>query len=334
MQTNSAPTTTIAPPRMIAAIMAGFNLVANHIYLILFPVGLDLLLWFGPHLRIKDLLTPYLTEMNAEMTAAIQPSMKETLTVLMDWWKMAAEHYNLVAGLRSFPVGIPSLFAGSGPLAAPFGAPRMIESPSASGAFTTWLMFALLGLLIGSYYFHLIGHLSMQREQRSSLGQLGWESLQSVLLVILLLIVLLVVFTPVMIFITVLTLISPGLAQIAFILTTMFLIWLLLPLAFSPHGIFTLQLDALRSSILSYRLVRFFLPGTGLFLLVCILISQGLDILWRVPEEKSWMALVGVLGHGFISSGLIAASFIYFANGLRFMQDMMQQKQRSQGVKI
>src|SRR5574340_324814 len=54
--------TTLKPPRMIPTIMAGFNTVANRIWLILIPVALDLLLWFAPKLSIKNLIMPQIVD--------------------------------------------------------------------------------------------------------------------------------------------------------------------------------------------------------------------------------------------------------------------------------
>ena len=38
------------PPRIFKSILAGFNTVANHIYLIILPVLIDMVLWLGPKL--------------------------------------------------------------------------------------------------------------------------------------------------------------------------------------------------------------------------------------------------------------------------------------------
>jgi len=46
--------------------------------------------------------------------------------------------------------------------------------------------------------------------------------------------------------------------------------------------------------------------------MLTIVISQLMDMLWRVPPTESWMMGVGILGHAFISTSLLAASFIYY----------------------
>lgn len=317
-------------PRMFQAITAGFNAVTSHIYLILFPIGLDLLLWFGPHLRVKAALQPFVNDFNAALNASVQPDMKDVITTAQQAWQALLDQFNLLSGLRSFPVGVPSLMAAARPLSTPLGAHSLLESPSIGAAVSSWLLFSLIGLLLGSYYFHLMGRLVTGNPQPTTLGQLGWETMQSVLLVLLLVALALGIGFPVLLFVSFVALFSIGLAQLAMLIIAVMLIWVLLPLVFSAHGIFVFQLDTVRSTLLSFRLVRSFLPGTGLFLMLSFLISQGLDMLWRVPPDNSWMALVGILGHAFISTSLVAASFIYYAGGVKFMQERLQE-QRAEG---
>jgi len=97
-----------------------------------------------------------------------------------------------------------------------------------------------------------------------------------------------------------------------FFIGALLLVWLIMPVFFSVHGIFTLQLDAFRSILGGLRMVRFTLPNTGLFLLVFVIINTGMNFLWNTPSENSWWLLVGIAGHAFVSTALLAASFIYY----------------------
>ena len=51
------------PPGLIASLMRGFNSVANHVLVILPPVLLDLFLWLGPHLRLKNFFQPFIDQL-------------------------------------------------------------------------------------------------------------------------------------------------------------------------------------------------------------------------------------------------------------------------------
>jgi hypothetical protein len=66
------------------------------------------------------------------------------------------------------------------------------------------------------------------------------------------------------------------------------------------------------------------LPTSVLFILTVFLLSKGLDILWLVPTDASWLLLIGILGHAFITTGLLASSFVYYRDALRWMQDMVK----------
>jgi len=95
-------------------------------------------------------------------------------------------------------------------------------------------------------------------------------------------------------------------------------------LVFSPHGIVMHQNNFFTSVKLSALLTRKTLPTTVLFILVIFLLSKGLDILWLVPSETSWLLLVGILGHAFVTTGLLASSFVYYRDALKWMRDMVK----------
>lgn len=76
--------------------------------------------------------------------------------------------------------------------------------------------------------------------------------------------------------------------------------------------------------MLSTRMVKVFLPGTGTFVLTCAVISEGLNLLWSTPAAESWLTLVGIIAHAFIVTGLLAATFYYYRDGIRWMQENLQ----------
>ena len=317
--------TKITPPGLIASFSAGFNAVANHIQLILFPVALDLLLWFGPHLRVKQLIEPYLASLGTRLSQTATPDMSNMFSLGQEAYNTALAHFNLVSLLRTFPVGISSLFASFGPLETPLGTAPIYEITSLANTFGLWLIFSILGILLGSFYFNEVARQSMPEHTPFSLGAVNQSAVQILLMTILAIILLFLLALPVIVIISIVALFSAALAQIAFFIISMFLIWLLLPLFFTPHGIFVYHQNTLKAMWTSLRLVRQFLPTTGMFILFSLLISQGLNLVWLIPPENSWMFLIGIAGHAFISTGLLAASFIYYRNGIHWMQELLKQ---------
>ncbi len=323
MQSDSN-TITITPPRLISSIAAGFNTVANHIYLILFPVALDLLLWLGPHVRIKALFEPFVAQFPSLLADVNVADKANLIKSWVELWKAFLEHFNMLSLLRVFPVGITSLFSSTGPIATPFGTPPAYEIKSAVGLFGAWLILTAIGIAGGSLFFSEIARWSEEEPVPFSFQRMIWQLVQIFLLAVALVVILMIFSIPTSMMLTVLMMFSPGLAQISLFFLILLLLWLLVPLVFAPHGVFIYKQNVLTSMRTSMQLVRYFLPGTGIFLLVALLLGSGMDILWRVPDETSWMTLVGVLGHAFVSTGLLSASFIYYLGGIRWMKESLK----------
>jgi hypothetical protein len=125
---------------------------------------------------------------------------------------------------------------------------------------------------------------------------------------------------------------SIGIGQIALLALIIFaglLIWLLIPLVFSPHGIIVNRYTIWVSMRESIRLTRWTLPTTSLLLLCILLLSEGLNMVWSLPEETSWWTLVGIVGHAFVSTSLLAASFVYYRDADRWVQQVLQRARPS-----
>ncbi|MBK9781715.1 MAG: hypothetical protein IPP55_16965 [Anaerolineales bacterium] len=70
--------------------------------------------------------------------------------------------------------------------------------------------------------------------------------------------------------------------------------------------------NVLTSALSSIQLTRFTLPTSSLFVMTVFLLSYGLNFLWRLPSQDSWMTLLGIFGHSFVTTALLSASFIYY----------------------
>jgi hypothetical protein len=312
------------PPGMISSLTAGFEAIANHVAAILLPVAFDLLLWLGPHLRVETILKPaiaqwvYLTKSSGMNLSA------DTVQQTQKMWTLFAERFNILIILRTFPVGIPSLLAIQSPMSAPIGRPTIVEMSSFLSAFSVAVVLMVTGWIVGGMYFYWISRVTLQRKVETVITDMAWSVTQAVLLSITWLTLLIIASIPAMILISIIPLISPTVGQIIYLLLGILVMWLLLPIYFSPHGIFTYGQNAFMSILQSLRMVRFTFPTTGLFVLIIVLISQGLAFLWRTPPESSWFMLVGVLGHAFISTALLASSFIYYRDMNSWLQVILE----------
>jgi hypothetical protein len=78
-------------------------------------------------------------------------------------------------------------------------------------------------------------------------------------------------------------------------------------------------------------MARFTLPTSSMFVLTVFLLSFGLNFLWSIPPKNSWMTAVGILGHSFVTTALLAASFIYYRDMNIWLQGVIE-KMRTNSV--
>lgn len=316
-------------PKLIPSIMSGFEIVANRPWLIILPVLLDIFLWFGPHIRMKNLISPFIE--NYEIPAALRNTdVTELFSATRDLYLVLAERFNLFSGFRTLPLGIPSLVSGTSPIANPVGYPIIWEVGSLSSAFLTWLIISLAGLIACSFYFNAISRAASRDNTESTPGTIGWQTLQLLYLTLLCLAFMLILVFPAMLLVSMVTLVAPALGQIALFFVGLFIIWIITPMLFTPQVIFMQHQPVLKALLSSIRMVRFGLPSTGLFFITLIILSQGLNLLWQAPAENSWLTLVGIGGHALVNTSLIAAIFIYYRDASKWLQTIILQNNLTQ----
>ena len=321
----------LKPPRIIQTIVEGFNLIATHPYLMLFPLLLDVFFWFGPFYRIKDLLSPTLEEMVQVISASmVDTDSVITLESIRSVWDELLSNFNLFSSLRTYPIGIPSLLASKGYTSNPLGNPILFEVGSSSNALNIIFICSFIGLLLGGLYYTLISHLVVNSDEQKTTSAFFKPIAQSFVLVLVLLLILVLLSFPVLCFLSSISVLLPTMGTIPLIILGVILIWVLLPFVFSPHGIFTKQLNAVKAISLSSKFVRISSMATSFFLIIAVSLSYGMDLLWTTPEPDSWLFLLGLIGHAFVSSGILAASFIYYRDGIKWMDEIVKLKPPTQ----
>ena len=327
--------TRLKPPRIIQTLVQGFNLIAAHPYLMLFPLLLDLFFWFGPFFRIKELLTPFLEEMlQSYSTTLVNNDVLPSVEVFREVWSQLLANFNLLTGVRTYPIGVPSLLSLKGYTPNPVGFPLLIEVNSSAAALRVLFISAVIGILLGSIYYALISRL-INKGKEEEKGNLFYLIGQSFSLFIMILILLAILSFPVLCFISSISAFIPTMGMLPLIVLGIIVLWFCLPLVFSPHGIFTRNLSAIRSISLSTKFVRLSSFATSFFLTIAVSLSYGMDLLWSTPKPDSWLFLLGLFGHAFISSGILCASFIYFRDGTRWMEEVIKlSPQNVNGLKM
>ena len=322
------------PPGVMSSLRAGFDTVSSHVWLILLPLLLDLLLWFGPRLSVDQLLGPFFR--------LVFNQMRITLTSSSDVQRFMAyqaalsevvERFNLLSlfgRLQAFPVGISSLLAQTMPIKTPFGSQAVVQVTSVPGLLGLAFLFTVVGWVAGGLYFRWVSGIALGNANRITMISLSWAILQTLILSVIWVVGLLLIFIPAMFILTFLTLFSPLLASAVLLIALFFSFWLIVPLFFTPHGIFVRRQNAFYSIFTSLKMARFTLPTSGLFVLCVFLLTTGMNYLWSVPTDDSWMLLVGIAGHAFITTALLAASFVYYRDVNAWLQAVFEQLQHKQ----
>jgi hypothetical protein len=322
------------PPNLVTALRAGFDAVANKIAIILIPIAFDLLLWLGPHLQIKTLLNQYIDSFTSSANSTLQTG--DVVGSMVEPLRSAATQFNLLSVMRTLPVGIPSLMSSKLPITTPTGAPFFVDITHPFVIIGVVIGFVLVGLIVGSLYYLFIGEISLQGkiDFNRLIKNWSWSSLQVISLAIALLILFIIISIPSICAISGIALLGIPLGYFAFFIYIGIILWIAFPLLFSAHGIYVNHLGALASVRRSMVMTRMTLPTTALFIMAVFVISEGFDILWRVPPENSWLTLIGVGGHAFITSALLAASFIYYRDADRWTQETIRILKSQAGLPI
>lgn len=293
-----------AVPGVIATLTAGLELTAGNLWLIILPVLVDIFYWLGPRLSIQDLVERSVAGLRGDPAFAEMVAQIEQL----------AGQFNVFTSLSVPLIGVPALMGGPVPEDTPLAA-HVLEIDS----FFLWLAlfagFTIMGLFMASLYLGLIGLAlwGLSGDQRPKF----WRFMRSLLASALRLFGLGIVFVVLLVFVSlpllpVATLL--GLLAGSLFLGVMMLGFILVAthLFLAVPGIVLNGRPLLPAVIESIQLVhRNMLPTINLLLLV-VLITSGMNLLWHMADDGSWLTAVSIAGHGFVSTALAAAIFIFY----------------------
>jgi hypothetical protein len=324
---NTSSDIKIEKPNVIQALLSGFNTIASKPYLILLPVILDLFLWLGPAWRVVDAFRPFIQGLS-NIPNMIGSDYAEMVQSYQDLLQEVLNNFNLATSLRTLPIGVPSLMVGELPFINPMGHPFIIDLKTNLQVVALWLLFLLFGFFLGNFYFQNISRQVMPSNEKETIKDSFRIFLQIILMPILLLFILLILSIPVLFLVTVVTLINPVFGEFVIFVVGVIILWVLMPLIFTPHSIYLYKQNLIAAMMTSISVVRVSMGRTAWFVLASFVLIRGLDILWRSPAVDSWFLLIGILGHAFIVSSVIASSFHYFLDATKFTQTILNKQQK------
>ncbi|MBI3240949.1 MAG: hypothetical protein HYZ49_01480 [Chloroflexi bacterium] len=313
------------PVGIIESLTTGFEAVASHLSLLLLPIILDLFLWLGPHLSVNPI-----AQRSIDFLRSIEftdPASLQGRQIWVDILQELGRRTNIFTLLSTAPLGVPSLMTSQLPILLPGGQPVLWLVDNELFFLTLALAFSITGLLLGAIYFSTIGSL-LQDGDRPTLIQtlrrvlINWARLAAFCVVVGFSMVF--ISLPVLVFIGILQIISPALAGLGISVWGALMLWLFLYLAFSMHGMVLKDRGVFGSILDSVRLVQWNIwPVMGLFAVIAVL-NWGLGYVWSLPAPDSWLTLAGIGGHAFVSTGLVAATFVFYKDRYRWWTEMRQ----------
>jgi hypothetical protein len=317
------------PPGIINSIKAGFDAIAARITAILLPLLLNLFLWLGPRLRMDALYK----SLEGDMVTIWQAGRisAEDIQLMLETYNRMFQSLNLFGLLRTLPIGISSLFTPTQlTFATPLGDSANLQVTGLSLPLWFFLL-TLVGWVGGALYFRDVAWAA--QAEKINATPVFRAVVQTVLVSILCNLILMTIAVPVIMVIFVAMQISVVLANLVVLFLALGSVWVIVPLFFWAHGVFLNRQNVLTSMMSSLQLTRFTLPTSSLFVLTVFLLSYGLSFLWRIPSLDSWMTLLGIFGHSFVTTALLAASFIYYRDMSLWVQAVLERLRPNNVVK-
>jgi hypothetical protein len=316
------------PPGIIRSIKAGFDAIAAHIPAMSLPLLLNVFMWLGPRLR----MTALFEAIKGDLVAIWQGGgmAAQDIQRVLGLYENAAVSVNLFWLLRTLPIGISSLLLPQKTDVTPLGVPAVWQVSALSLPF--WcLLLMFLGWVGGGLYFRHVSRAVASNEE-SAPGIPRIVS-QTILINIFCSLLLMMIGAPLLLILFLFIQWSAILANLYVLFVCLASMWIVVPLFFWPHGVFVKRQNVITSILSSIQLARFTLPMSSMFVILVFLLAAGLNFLWRIPPEDSWMTLVGILAHAFVTTALLAGSFIYYRDMSAWMQEVTEKFRPNPAVK-
>ena len=313
---------------VIGCVRAGFELVGRNLWLLAFPIALDLLLWLGPRLSISPLLQTLIAFFKVQFGS--DPSVVPQVSQLGNLLEQLGQRFNLMSLLSGLPLfTIPSLLSGLATEAiSPLGDARVHMM---TGLFSSFLWAAgllCLGLILGILFLNSLARrvvamrpipkpsLSPQEDAGEGPGS-GEEShfirLVRVFLFVGGVLVIVACLLPVWALVFgMAAVIAPLLGVAVWVLSVGLVGYLCLHLLFVVHSVLLGGRGLIRAIWESVVLIHAQLPSVAGLVALIVIIHQGLGQVWALPSSDSWLLLVGILGNACIATGLTAATFVFY----------------------
>jgi hypothetical protein len=222
--------------------------------------------------------------------------------------------YNLFSALSTWPLGAPSLVAGSTAVSGPLGTRTTIGVHSAQTFVVVLLALAIAGLLVGSVYLSFIARHIGKKDGGvwTWAGRVWVDWARIVALALGAVVAAFMVSVPLFLAVELTALILASLASFVLLAGIAIGMWGLFHLFFATHGILLYGMGVRPAVTSSVAIVRKYRLSAVGMLIVAVVIGLGLTTVWSMPPSDSWMRLVAIVGNAFVNTGLMAATFVFY----------------------
>jgi hypothetical protein len=284
--------------------------------LILIPIVLDLVLWLGPRFNVAPLFDRFALAYGELASAeGVTPEIAQMVDQLADSIRQMGEGSNLLNGLISSALlHVPSL-----PVVGADWLPHTaIDITTMGEAAIWWLVFTLLGLLLGVIYLTLLARrLPIGSVAGASAGQVAaavfrhW--LQVIGFVIVVALALLIIYLPISFGVGLIMLASPAFGSAVAALAGALTLVVFFYLYFVTAALIMDNVPLNVAIVRSLRLVQENFWSTAGFILLSTLIGLGIALLLvQVANLALWMALVAIVANAYIGTGLSMALLVFY----------------------
>ena len=300
---------------MIDCLSAGFRFLGWRLELLLIPVALDLLLWLAPQFTIASLAGETASWYRAVGATNGMPADAVTLTQqVAESIDSFGQSFNLLSALVSTTLlHMPSLLV-NGSQSSPLSS---VELTTPAEAVVFWVIFSLVGLLIGVVYLDLLarrlpigGMAGVHGGTLAGRALVQW--LQVIAFVLLVFLLLMAVYIPLSVAISIVTVVIPALGSMLALGSGALTLVIFFYLYFATAGIVVDNLSAPAAIKQSFQVVRnHFFPTLGFFTL-STLIGLGISLLLtQLANYALWTVTPAIMLNAYIGTGLTMALLIF-----------------------
>lgn len=294
---------------VLTSLKAGFEFATRYWWLAIFPFLLDLLFWLGPRLSVAKLWEQSLKDLGIT-TATIDSTLGGNLAVGS---QELIKSINLMTLLSPPIFGLPTLMS-IAPKKLPI-TPLELDVTANANFFLIYLLLTVTGIVISGLHLSFIAFLVKPEQEvtGAAFGRVYFPKItRYILFALLALVLLFIALIPTSIVFALTTLIHPILMTISVVFLFTFLTWMTIFFAFAIPNLFLRTTPLLNNFTASITFMRKQILVALPFVLSTIIITQTTTYLWQIADGGSWLTLVNLVGHAYVGTALIAATFLFY----------------------